>query len=171
MNQADPDKVMLKRSPMTKGKVAEFIDSTRWGRDFEWSQLEQLSNYFDPYVIPRSAILFSEGSRDAYMGLIVSGKVKIHKTGESGKNRRICVLGSGQAFGEMSLIDGYPRSATVVAMESVTLLILSREKFNALCAECPQLAVRLIIKISKLMSERLRQTSGILIDYLDEGGR
>jgi len=158
----------LKQSPVTIGKRAEFLDQTKWGRDFEWGQLESLAAFFEHYEISKSAILFSEGSREAYMALITSGKVKIHKTGGSGKHRRICVLGPGQAFGEMSLVDGYPRSATVVAMERVTLLILTRESFTRLSQEAPQLAVKLLMKIAKLMSERLRQTSGILIDYLDD---
>ena len=165
------EKEDLKKSPFTIRMRAEFLDSTKWGRDFEWHQLEALSAYLEPYEIPRSKILFKEGSRDAYLSLVTHGKVKIHKTGDSGKNRRICVLGPGQAFGEMSLIDGYPRSATVVAMEEVTLLVMTRDRFEELCVEAPQLAVKLLKKIAKLMSERLRQTSGILIDYLDDTGK
>ena len=162
---------VMRKSPVTVGKRAELLDKTKWGRDFEWSQLASLAGFFELFEIPGRATLFTEGTRDPYMAVIVSGKVKIHKTGGSGKNRRICVLGPGQAFGEMSLIDGYPRSATVVTVDPVSLLILSREGYERLRAECPQLAVRILEKIAKLMSERLRQTSGILIDYLDDTHR
>ena len=171
MTSSSQKKEDLKKSPYTIRKRAEFLDSTKWGRDFEWHQLEALAAYLEPYEIPRGKILFKEGSREAYMALVTEGKVKIHKTGDSGKNRRIGVLGAGQAFGEMSLVDGYPRSATVVAMEPVTLLVLTRARFEELCTEAPQLAVKLMKKIAKLMSERLRQTSGILIDYLDDAGK
>ncbi len=168
LGEESHERAAMKRSPATVGKRAELLDKTKWGMSFEWSQLEALAAYFEHYEIAGNTVLFREGSRDAYMGVITSGRVKIHKTGDSGKHRRICVLGSGQAFGEMSLIDGYPRSASVVAVEPVTLLIMTRAGFERLCNECPHLGVKLLEKIAKLMSERLRQTSGILIDYLDD---
>jgi CRP/FNR family cyclic AMP-dependent transcriptional regulator len=66
----------------------------------------------------------------------------------------------------MSLVDGEPRSASVVADEPTTLVVLTAEGFACLSSEVPRLAIKVLLKISKLISQRLRQTSGTLVDYL-----
>ncbi len=78
-------------------------------------------------------------------------------------------LGTGKAYQQelLALIDGEPRSATCVATEPSVLLALTQAGFQRLCEERPALALKLLTRIAKLMSRRLRQTSGRLVDYLD----
>jgi CRP-like cAMP-binding protein len=66
----------------------------------------------------------------------------------------------------MSIIDGEPRSAAAVTAVESTLLVMTADKFNRLLDEWPRVAVVLVMKIAKLMSQYLRQTSGRLIDHL-----
>ena len=68
--------------------------------------------------------------------------------------------------GELSLIDGEPRFASALAATYVTLLVLSKDKFVRLTKESPYLGVTLALKLAKLMSQRLRRTTGRLIDIL-----
>ena len=66
----------------------------------------------------------------------------------------------------MSIIDGEPRSAAAVTAVESTLLVMSAEKFQKLLDEWPRVAVIVVMKIAKLMSQYLRHTSGRLIDHL-----
>jgi CRP-like cAMP-binding protein len=71
-------------------------------------------------------------------------------------------------MGEMSLLDELPYSATAVAREDTQLLLLTRMNFERLGIEQPVLCNVLLRQIARLMSLRLRQTTGILLDYLGE---
>jgi CRP-like cAMP-binding protein len=88
------------------------------------------------------------------------------KEGTGHASKRIGTAAAGRIVGEMSLMDGEPRSASVVADEPTTFVLLTGEGFSRLSSEVPRLAVKVLLKISKLISQRLRQTSGALVDYL-----
>ena len=88
------------------------------------------------------------------------------KEGAGHEAKQIGSAGVGRIIGEMSLIDGEPRSASVVADVPTTLVVLTGEGFARLSSDVPRLAVKILLKISKLISQRLRQTSGALVDHL-----
>ena len=100
------------------------------------------------------------------MCLIAEGAVDVVKRDSEGKNQVITSLGPGKTFGEMALIDGEPRSASVVAAQDTLLFALTQESFESLLEETPRLGAKLLMMITKGMSQRLRQTSGVLVDYL-----
>ncbi len=66
----------------------------------------------------------------------------------------------------MSLLDNQPHSGTVIASEDTELLVLSREKFRQMEEKFPHLGFKMLWIISLMLSNRLRKTSGILVDYL-----
>ena len=114
----------------------------------------------------QNTVIFGEGARDAYLCVLVQGKVNIIKESARKEKKLITVINPGRAFGEMSLIDGQPRSASAVAAETSLLLILSKNDFVSLIEKDPPLAVKFIMKLANLLSQRLRQTSGVLVDFL-----
>ena len=75
-------------------------------------------------------------------------------------------MSPGKTFGEMSLVDGEPRSASVLADEKTTLIVLTADDFARLASEIPRLAIKVLLKISKLLSQRLRHTTGVLADHI-----
>ncbi|MDB4443781.1 cyclic nucleotide-binding domain-containing protein [bacterium] len=79
---------------------------------------------------------------------------------------RTNAVGPGRIFGEMSLIDGEPRSASALAATYVTMPVFSKDNFVRLTKESPSFGVTVALKLAKLMSQRLRQTTGRLIDNL-----
>jgi CRP/FNR family transcriptional regulator, cyclic AMP receptor protein len=122
-------------------------------------------------VLPRilgqqDDVIVQEGAREGHLCLIAAGQVTIVKSSSDGEPKRIGTSGVGRTFGEMSLIDGEPRSASVVADESTTFLMLTKESFARMTDEAPRLAVKLLMKIARLTSQRLRHTSGVLVDHL-----
>ena len=101
------------------------------------------------------------------MCLLVEGSVAIVKRDSSGQEKTLATVGPGKTFGEMSLIDGERRSATAIALEDSRVVVLTEENFNRLSYRHPRLGVALLLKMARLMSQRLRNTSVMLVDFLD----
>jgi CRP-like cAMP-binding protein len=116
--------------------------------------------------VPEEAVLFFEGDKNAFLVLIIKGNVHVVKFDSQRNPKKITTLGPGKTIGEMSIIDGEPRSASAVTAVASTLMVMTAEKFNRLMDEQPRVALVLVQKIAKLMSQYLRQTSGRLIDHL-----
>ncbi len=147
---------------------SELIEATAWGKDFSFEQIKKLARYMDLYKIKRKAILFTEGDKKAYLVLIARGHVDVVKFDANNTPKKITALGPGKTIGEMSLIDGEPRSASAVAATDATLLVMTAANFRALNKTLPGIGLILALKIAKQMSQYLRLTSGRLIDHLGE---
>ena len=108
---------------------------------------------------PPGATLLHEGDRPEpdHLMLLLSGEVSVD-TAEAGQPDAvaIAVLGPGDVIGEMSVLDGAPRSASCVAASSVSAAVLSRAALMRLIDEQPQAAARLMVLIAQRMSERMR---------------
>ena len=149
-------------------KLSEMLELTRWAKDFSWEQICNISKQMQAYKANKGDIIFEEGSSDNTMGIVVKGRIDIVK-GDMDKNRKVIAsLLPSQSFGEMSLIDGEPRSAGVVASTDVVLLFLTKEKMFELVETKSSLAFKLMWMIAQMLSQRLRKTSGSLVEYLEK---
>ncbi len=154
------------RIPCSSEKLAAMLDETRWASDFSWDQLVKISEYMKLYELSPGTVIFSEGETDRYMGIILKGVVDIYKRDGKNSHSRIARISNSQSLGEMALVDGQPRSAKAIAERDVLLVVLSRDGFLQLSGAQPNVALQLLLKISQMLSQRLRQTSGQLVDYL-----
>lgn len=144
------------------------LESSQMFNDLEWSEIEALSNYMKGYRVREGATLFREGENGNYMCLVIDGRVDVHKENRDFEDKIVTSIDSGKTLGEMAMVDGEPRSATAIAATETTLAILTRDSFNRLIKEKPALGVKILMKISRLLSQRLRRTCGILVDYLED---
>ena len=69
-------------------------------------------------------------------------------------------------MGEMSILDELPYSATAIATKTTKVVLITKSDFDKLTEKFPDLGLRVMRKIARLLSLRLRQTTGILLDYL-----
>ncbi|MEJ2201510.1 MAG: cyclic nucleotide-binding domain-containing protein [Desulfuromonadaceae bacterium] len=145
---------------------AEMLEKIPWLADLSWQELETLSRYFLASRVAKGAMIFREGDLESYLGLIAEGRVQVVKMDDHQQAKTLSIIGPGKVFGEMMLIDGEPRSATIVAAEATTLLIFSRENLDTLIEDFPRLAAKLLWKLCALLSQRLRRTSGQLVDLI-----
>ena len=90
-----------------------------------------------------SVILFEDDPGDA-LYVVAKGQVKVVLIGEDGREVILSVLGEGEFFGEMALIDDEPRSAHVIAMEDSTLLVLRREDFQGILEHSAGIALAIV---------------------------
>lgn len=149
-----------------RDKLCTMLEGIQMFDDFTRQEVEVLANYMQAYEAAAGTQVFREGNREGYMCFVVTGKLDIIKdTGGSGP-AKITVVRSGKTIGEMSVIDGLPHSATAMVSEQATLVMMTKNNFERVCVDHPAIALKMLIKIAKLMSLRLRQTSGVLVNYL-----
>ena len=157
----------MKRIAYTDLQRGEILERTQWATDFSWKQIQTLAQFMQVYEAEEGSVLFREGDGSTYMCLIVAGEVSVVKGDTHEGLKHLSTLGSGNTFGEMALVDAEPRSASVVTNKKTELLVLSQQDFTSLALETPQLALKLIKKIARMMSARLRKTTGALSEYLE----
>jgi CRP/FNR family transcriptional regulator, cyclic AMP receptor protein len=145
---------------------AELLERTQWANEFSFLEIEKLAEYLQTRSVERGALVFREGDQDATLFVIAEGKVGVFKAGAKRQDLPIATIGVGHTLGEMALIDGQARSAGAVAVEALVLLAITRTDLDRLAAEHPRLAVKLVLKVAKLLSQRLRQTTSNLADRL-----
>jgi CRP/FNR family cyclic AMP-dependent transcriptional regulator len=147
-------------------ELCNMMDGVDLFADFEWAEIEILADYLRPYSIVANDYLFREGDPGDFLCVLVQGKIRACKESDSSHSVLISRESAGRCLGEMALIDNEPRSATCITEEDSVVALLTREAYQRLSRERPALALRLLQKIARLMSRRLRVTSGRLIEHL-----
>ncbi len=154
-----------KPTPMDTTR-AELLEDTPFDRVMAWRELETLASYMGTMDLKAEVTLFKEGDPGDYMGVIVSGEIGIFKEDSTGAVRKITSIVKGSLLGEMAPIDGERRSATAIALADTQILILRNSHFERLTQENPSVGLKLLMLIAKMLSQRLRRTSGVLVDNL-----
>jgi CRP/FNR family transcriptional regulator len=102
--------------------------------------------------------IVKEGEQAVAFFMITKGKVEVSRGGRSKSGQPLAEFGSGQVFGEMALLDGMPRDATVKAVDDTECLVLSRWDFVAELRTNPHIAVAML----PILSRRLRDANARL---------
>ncbi len=131
--------------------------------------IEQLSKDFIVFQVKKSHTIFyqSDSSTDLY--IVLNGSVRATLLNQNGEELVLASFEKGNFFGEMSLLDGKPRSATIVAAEDSTLGMLKREKFISAIKNDPTIATDLL----SALVYRLRTANGMIesLAFLDVSQR
>jgi CRP/FNR family cyclic AMP-dependent transcriptional regulator len=104
---------------------------------------------------PKDTVVFFENEEGDFFFTIVQGRIKVTILGDDGREIILSVLGPGEFFGEMALLDNEPRSATTIAAEDSELVSLSRADFEGVLAHNPGIMSSLI----KVLTARLRHAN------------
>lgn len=133
------------------------------------AELAQLADVTREKQYPKGSVIVFEDDPGDALFVVREGRVKVVLVSEDGREVILGVLGVGEHFGELSLIDEGPRSAHVIAMEDSTLLVLRRDDFKRRVEVTPQLAWALLVELSR----RLRRADGKIggLVLLDVPGR
>ena len=132
-----------------KGRDAklELLGNVRLFSTCNKRELARIASLVDEVEAPKGKVLVRQGDTGEECFVIAEGKAKATMRGEG-----TAALGPGSFFGEMSLLDQGPRSATVTAETDMRLLVLGSREFSSLVNEVPTVAVR----IMRGLAERLR---------------
>lgn len=130
------------------------LKNTELFRALEDGDLEKLSTKLRERVYPPNTAIVREGASGDAMFIIKNGQVEVKKREQNlGVDLTIATLGMGACFGEMALLTGKPRSATVMAIAATELFVLEKKDFDALLLEHPSIS----ISINKIVAERIEE--------------
>jgi CRP/FNR family cyclic AMP-dependent transcriptional regulator len=111
-------------------------------------------------------IVFREGDPARDLFVVISGEMEVLKRSQSGVDARVAVLGPGDWFGEMSILDVQPRSATVRVLAPSRLLRVSASDLDALYRHDTKSYAIIVLNIARELSRRLRVADGLLADFV-----
>ena len=117
-------------------------------------ELTGLSNVAMLRVFPRDRVVIMAEEEGDSLFVIHKGRVKVSIVSEDGREVILSILGEGNFFGEMALLDDNPRSANVTTMEETELLMVRRADFLRFIQQTPQVAIKLL----GVLAQRLRKT-------------
>ncbi len=158
---------------MTETRVttstADFLGTVQLFSGLDRVELQHFADLTREKFYPRgSVILFEDDPGDALF-VVRQGRVKVVLIGEDGREVILGVLGVGEHFGEMSLIDDRPRSAHVIAMDDAHLLVLRREDFRRRVESSPAVAWSLLTELTRRLRAADEKIGGLVL--LDVPGR
>jgi CRP/FNR family cyclic AMP-dependent transcriptional regulator len=137
--------------------------------DLSKEDLATLVSTFRRRTFARGETLVEVGGPGGSVFLVESGRVRISLLGSESREVTLAHLEPGDCFGEMSMLDGEPRSATVTATEDTVVLEGTRDDFMRSLEVSPRIAMSLLV----MMSQRLRAANDIIesLSFLDVQGR
>lgn len=121
-------------------------------------ELDAISKLSNRIKYPKNNIIFIEKEEGNILYIILRGRVKVVKISESGEEIILAALNKGDFFGEMSLLDGKPRSATVISIEDSELMLIKSNHFEKVIEKHPRIALKLL----KELTVRLRKADELI---------
>ena len=141
----------------------DFLRNVSLFESLDQQELEALSDVtFTRTFSKDNVIILAEEEGDTLF-ILKNGQVKVSIVSEEGREVILSLLGPGSVFGELSLLDGKPRSANVVATEETDLLMLRRADFLQLIYKTPQIATALLAELATRMRKTDRQIEGLAL--------
>ena len=148
--------------------------------DFSPAQIDTLGSVMQRVRAQSGQVLIAEDELGDWMLLLLSGTVDVTKRSYRPESldadqpaappeevSRLAVVKSGASLGEMSMLDGELRYATCTALEPVEAGVLTRQAVASLIAQHPAVGAKLLVKITQLLAQRLRNTSNKLVKLLE----
>jgi CRP-like cAMP-binding protein len=124
---------------------------------FNTENLKKIGSFFDCKKVREGETLWNEGDPCDYTAFIVSGRVEVKKETEfKGKQVVVGIYSKGAVVGSLCILDKSPRAITAVALEDVSLLIISKVNFEKLIETYPVLSIQLIKGMLLSVSRRLK---------------
>lgn len=133
-------------------------------RALDEDDLQQIDPYIGTIELEAGDLLFREGDRSDFAAFVTDGQLEVIKDDFNHKGKVVSVFSQGSAIGEMALLDGLPRSATVRARTAASVTVLDRQALDAIIAAEPRVGVKILRHLARTVSYNLRRTSNQLSD-------
>jgi len=148
----------------TYNRIQNILSEIPFFEEFENDELDYFSNNLSLRAFPEDTVLFREGDYGDYLFFIVEGGVEVRLARSDARSIVIASFEEGACIGEMSIVDNYARSATIIVTRPSELLLLTRNRFESICKENPTVGIKFLKGIAKSLSSRLRKTTGRFAD-------
>lgn len=155
-------KIFRARTEDNQQLAAELLVTPTALADLSGSDARVVVGFMQPQRFAEGTVFIKEGetSRTDFMMLIIDGEVLVENEGATaGDSMVMSIIGPGSLLGEMGVLDGAARSATCTAATELQVAILSRGSLLKIIDGVPPVAARLMLAISKRLSDRLREAN------------
>jgi CRP-like cAMP-binding protein/rhodanese-related sulfurtransferase len=139
------NKEALNGNPEVRAKLRE----TAVFRDMPENILEEITRIAETRVIPAGVVLFRRGDPGDGLWVVESGRVRVYLEAEEGVQTTLSEIGSGGSFGEMAVLTGEARSASVETLEESCFLYLGKEPFQRILQEHPQVSLGFVKQLHR----------------------
>lgn len=147
--------------------LAGFLSRSDLCASLTGTECATVASWLEPCDVDAGAIVFEEGSLGAAVYVVLEGHIRIERAMPSGPAHELGLLGPGEMFGEMSLVDGAPRMASATAETSVLLARLGRDAFEARLDAGDPVATRLLRAMAGALCARQRELTWLLQEMVD----
>lgn len=129
-------------------------------RDVPREKLDEITRAIRNVVFPGNTVVIREGDPGDSFFIISSGKVRVFRRLGEDMETDLAILGPGDSFGEMALLTGEPRSAYIETLEETHLMVLSKDQFDRILRDCPDVSRAFVKEIRGwlLQSQKLLET-------------
>lgn len=146
----------------------EFLETISLFESLTPEELREIYQATDVRSLEREETLFEQGDEARSMYAVRDGALEVRSSSPAGEDVVLAELGSGAVVGEMSLIGGGKRSATVRAASETTLMELSREQFEQLRDQTRPVAYKIMVQLARLLERRRRETESRIDEVFED---
>jgi len=131
--------------------------------DLNENELKDIENKFTSRSYPKNSMIILEEEFGDIVFIIIEGTIKITRVNDEGKEVILSLLGEGEIFGEMAIIDGEARSANALAQESCELLAIQKNDFIALLKQNFKISLGLMSELAKRLRKSDQQIEALTL--------
>lgn len=118
-------------------------------------ELDEIIGFATERRVTKGTVIFTKGDSGTSLMAVLAGRVRVSSLSADGREVTLNVIGAGEIFGEIALLDGKPRSADATALEDAALMVVERKQFLPFLLKNPALLERMLV----VLCDRLRRTS------------
>jgi DNA-binding NtrC family response regulator/ferredoxin len=144
---------------MLRHQIKDMLRSVELFKSLSPELISKIAGVAECVAFPEGEIIIHEGDQGDSFYQVISGLIRVFHVSEDGVDVTLNTLGPGESFGEMALLTGEPRSASVDIQEAGSLLIISKQAFDQLVSEIPGFS----LVLSKILSDRLSRGTSKLV--------
>ena len=156
--------IPLEEITANKTSVMDYVKSMQFFSELENDEYDLVTQWIKAYKARSGATIFKEGNLYPQLCLVADGEISIFKEISDSEHLKIADILTGGSIGEMGIMDGRPVSASAIASVDSVVLIISGADFEKMISEDKDLGIKMLRKIGRIISLRLRKTTGLLAE-------
>lgn len=153
---------LFNRQQKKKETLFEVLQRSPIFQDFNQREFAKIEDILHHRTFATGEAIVREGEKGVGMFIILSGQVQILHAGAEGQPTILATLGPGDFFGEQALLDESPRTASALALEPCQAIGFFRADMLEIIDRNPRTGLKVIMRLSQMISFRLRQTNRLL---------
>lgn len=152
---------------MAEQDLLDDLKSLPFFAELNEEQLGSLKQHVEARDLLPKEVVFEQGDKGDAIYFIVKGEIDVLLDTGFDERLRLATLGKGNSFGEMSIVDKLPRSATVMATTYARVLSIDSDAFEEILTSRPEVGVVLLWQFCRFLSEHLRENNDTMSDFLE----